>query len=60
MLEELKSFVGANEEILYEEEVDKVLDEIFDEVKPESQKDMGQVMKLAQEKLKVNKVIQKT
>ena len=39
-------------EQLSEEEVDKVLDEIFDEVKPESQKDMGQVMKLAQEKLK--------
>lgn len=39
-------------EQLSEEEVDKALDEIFDEVKPESQKDMGQIMKLAGERLK--------
>jgi len=39
-------------EQLSKEEVLKVIDEIFVEVKPESQKDMGKVMKSAQEKLK--------
>lgn len=39
-------------EQLSKEEVEKVLDEIFEEVKPESQKDMGKVMKAASEKLK--------
>lgn len=39
-------------EQLSEEEVLKVIDEIFAEVKPESQKDMGRVMGLAQSKLK--------
>lgn len=39
-------------EQLSEEEVNKVIDEIFAEVKPESQKDMGKVMKEAQAKLK--------
>ena len=39
-------------EQLSEEEVLKVIDEIFAEVKPESQKDMGRVMRLAQSKLK--------
>lgn len=39
-------------EQLSQEEVNKVIDEIFAEVKPESQKDMGKVMKLATEKLK--------
>ena len=39
-------------EQLSEEEVLKVIDEIFDEVKPESQKDMGRVMKEANAKLK--------
>ena len=34
------------------EEVNKIIDEIFDEVKPEGQKDMGKVMKEAQAKLK--------
>lgn len=39
-------------EQLSKEEVEKALDEIFEEVKPESQKDMGKVMKAASEKLK--------
>ena len=39
-------------EQLSKEEVLKVIDEIFEEVKPESQKDMGKVMGLAQTKLK--------
>ena len=39
-------------EQLSEEEVLKVIDEIFAEVKPESQKDMGRVMKEANAKLK--------
>ena len=34
------------------EEVSKIIDEIFDEVKPEGQKDMGKVMKEATAKLK--------
>lgn len=34
-------------EELSEEEINKVLDEIFDELKPESVKDMGRVMKEA-------------
>lgn len=39
-------------EQLSEEEVNKIIDEIFMEVKPESQKDMGKVMKEATAKLK--------
>lgn len=39
-------------EQLSEEEVAKIIDEIFNEVKPEGQKDMGKVMKLATERLK--------
>ena len=39
-------------EQLSDEEVVKVIDEIFDDVKPESQKDMGKVMKEATAKLK--------
>ncbi len=34
------------------EEIEKVIDEIFDTVKPESIKDMGKVMGIAQAKLK--------
>lgn len=34
------------------EEVSKIIDEIFEEVKPEGQKDMGKVMKEATAKLK--------
>lgn len=39
-------------EQLSTEEVKKIINEIFEEVKPESQKDMGKVMKEAQAKLK--------
>lgn len=39
-------------EQLSPEEVEKTIDEIFQEVKPEGQKDMGKVMKEAQAKLK--------
>lgn len=39
-------------EQLSSEEVIKVIDEIFEDIKPESQKDMGKVMKEAQAKLK--------
>lgn len=39
-------------EQLSEEEVDKTIDEIFDIVKPTSQKDMGAIMKEATAKLK--------
>lgn len=39
-------------EQLSREEVVKIIDEIFDEVKPESMKDMGKVMGPAQAKLK--------
>ena len=39
-------------EQLSSEEVEKIINEIFDEVKPEGMKDMGKVMGLAQGKLK--------
>ena len=39
-------------EQLSSEKVEKIINEIFDEVKPEGQKDMGKVMKEAQAKLK--------
>ncbi|MBR3210444.1 MAG: GatB/YqeY domain-containing protein [Bacilli bacterium] len=39
-------------EQLSTEEVEKIIDDIFAEVKPEGQKDMGKVMKEAQAKLK--------
>ena len=39
-------------EQLSSEEVEKIIEEIFAEVKPEGQKDMGKVMKEAQAKLK--------
>ena len=39
-------------EQLSSEEVNKIIDEIFEEVKPEGQKDMGKVMKEATSKLK--------
>ena len=39
-------------EQLTEEEVNKVIDEIFADIKPEGQKDMGKVMKEATAKLK--------
>ena len=39
-------------EQLSEEEINKVIDEIFEDVKPSSIKDMGKVMGLANQKLK--------
>ena len=39
-------------EQLSKEEVENIISEIFDELKPEGQKDMGRVMKEAQAKLK--------
>lgn len=39
-------------EQLSKEEVEKIIDQIFAEVKPEGQKDMGKVMKEAQAQLK--------
>lgn len=39
-------------EQLTEEEINKIIDEIFTEIKPEGQKDMGKVMKEATAKLK--------
>ncbi len=50
--EEIKILNEYLPEQLSEEEVLKIVDEIFDEVKPEGQKDMGKIMKLCQEKLK--------
>lgn len=38
-------------EELSEEEVDKILDEVFDQLKPASIKDMGSVMKVATERM---------
>ena len=49
---ELDILMNYMPEQLSEEEVLKVIDEIFAEVKPESQKDMGRVMKEANAKLK--------
>ncbi len=48
-LEILKAYLP---EQLDMEEVKKIIDEIFDEVKPTSQKDMGSIMKEATAKLK--------
>ena len=42
------------------EEVSKIIDEIFDEVKPEGQKDMGKVMKEATAKQLVKKYLDVT
>jgi len=50
--EEIKVLENYLPEQLSMEEVIKVIDEIMDEVKPESSKDMGKVMKEAQAKLK--------
>ena len=38
-------------EQMSEEEVNKVIDEIFDEVKPTGMSDMGKVMSVAKERL---------
>ena len=50
--EEIKVLENYLPEQLSMEEVIKIIDEIMDEVKPESSKDMGKVMKEAQTKLK--------
>ena len=50
--EEIKVLENYLPEQLSMEEVIKIIDEIMDEVKPESSKDMGKVMKEAQAKLK--------
>ena len=50
--EEIDILMEYLPEQLSEEEVDKVIDEIFNEVTPTSQKDMGLVMKEATAKLK--------
>lgn len=50
--EEIDILMKYLPEQLSEAEVLKIIDEIFEEIKPESQKDMGKVMGLAQNKLK--------
>lgn len=50
--QELKVLMAYLPEQLSTEEVIKIIDEIFEEVKPESQKDMGKIMGPAQAKLK--------
>lgn len=50
--EEVDVLMNYLPEQLSMEEVNKIIDEIFDKVKPESQKDMGKVMKEAQVLLK--------
>ena len=50
--EEIKVLENYLPEQLSIEEVIKIIDEIMEEVKPESSKDMGKVMKEAQAKLK--------
>lgn len=49
---EIEILMAYLPEQLSEEEVNKVIDEIFTEVSPEGPKDMGKVMGLAQQKLK--------
>ena len=49
---EIKVLMAYLPEQLTTEEVEKIIDEIFAEVKPESQKDMGKIMGPAQAKLK--------
>jgi len=50
--EELKVLMSYLPEQLSDEEILKVVDEIFAEVLPEGAKDMGKIMKLATSKLK--------
>lgn len=50
--EELEILNKYMPEQLSEEEVNKIIDEIFIEVKPESMRDMGKIMGLANSKLK--------
>ena len=50
--QEIETLMKYLPEQLSEEEVDKIIADIFAEVKPEGQKDMGKVMREAQTKLK--------
>ena len=50
--EEINILMAYLPEQLSKEEVEKIINDIFAEVKPEGQKDMGKVMKEAQGKLK--------
>ena len=50
--EEINVLLEYLPEQLSQEEVEKIIDEIFLEVKPEGMKDMGKVMGIAQSKLK--------
>ncbi len=50
--EEIDILMKYLPEQLGEEEIDKIIDEIFLEVKPDGQKDMGKVMREATAKLK--------
>ena len=49
---EIDILLGYLPEQLSSEEVEKIINDIFEEVKPEGMKDMGKVMGLAQDKLK--------
>ena len=49
---EIDILLGYLPEQLSSEEVEKIINDIFEEVKPEGMKDMGKVMGLAQGKLK--------
>ena len=49
---EIDILLGYLPEQLSTEEVEKIINDIFEEVKPEGMKDMGKVMGLAQGKLK--------
>ncbi len=50
--DEIKILMKYLPEQLSREEVEKIINDIFQEIKPEGQKDMGKVMKEAQSKLK--------
>ena len=50
--EEIDILMKYLPEQLSKEEVNKIIDEIFEEVKPEGQKDMGKIMKEASTRLK--------
>ena len=50
--EEIDVLMKYLPEQLSKDEVEKIINDLFDELKPEGQKDMGKVMKEAQAKLK--------
>ena len=50
--EEINVLMKYLPEQLSKDEVEKIINDLFDELKPEGQKDMGKVMKEAQAKLK--------